>query len=214
MISHSILKHLQPLKKTLINFDEAQEHNAQISEERLKFFAESFHSYDKSLPKEWTPRSGEIKEGKVVKLPGGRKVTIQKKLGSGMFGTVYLVDLEGQPEHCALKIQRTNDPGITNSLSFEFQTQWELDYKLRNHQLAYAPFPRSIKLHTFPDGGLYFMTAVEGKTILEIVNAYIVKRKHVPENVVTLIALQWLKFFDLLHRKCNVVVSCSLTLSL
>ena len=64
------------------------------------------------------------------------------------------------------------------------------------------------------------MTAVEGKTILEIVNAYIVqsnvqrKRVSVPENVVTLIALHWLKNFDLLHRKCNVVVSCSLTLSL
>ena len=161
------------------------------------------------------------KEGKVVKLPGGRKVTIQKTLGSGAFGTVYLVKLDGQPGPCALKIQRTTDPGITNSLSFEFQTQWELDYKLRNHQLAYAPFPRSIiKLHTFTDGGLYFMTAVEGKTILEIVNAYIVqsnvqrKRVPVPEKVVTLIALQWLKFFDLLHRKCNVVVSCSLTLSL
>ena len=141
------------------------------------------------------------KEGKVVKLPGGRKVTIQKTLGSGAFGTV--VGLEGHPERCALKIQRTTDPGITNSLSFEFQTQWELDYKLRK-QLEYDPVPRSIELHTFTDGGLYFMTAVEGKTILEIVNAYIVKRKHVPENVVTLIALQWLKIFDLLHRKCNV----------
>ena len=153
----------------------------------------------------------------MVALPGGRKVTIQKRLGSGAFGTVSSFGLEGHPEHCALKIQRTTDPGITNSVSFEFQTQWELDYKLlRNHQLAYALFPRSIKLHTFTDGGLYFMTAVEGKTILEIVNAYIVKRKvqrkrvPVPENVVTLIALQWLKIFDLLHRKCNVVVSCSL----
>ena len=205
MISHSILKHLQPLKKTLIDFDEAQEHNAQISEERLKFFAESVHSYDKSLPKEWTPvaKTG-IKEGKVVKLPGGREVTIQKMLGSGAFGAVYLVKLDDQSESYALKVQRSVS-GMTDSLSFECETQWDLDYKLHN-LLGYDPVPRPIELHRFSNGSLFFMTAVNGKTLHDIVNAHKMKRKTTPEDVVVLIAFEMLKLFGFLHRKGNIMV--------
>ena len=193
-----------PPTKTCTHFDDALNHNSNTSRDRIEFIKNSTYVHEKALPREWTPSSGEIKKGNVLKLPGGRKVTIQGKLGSGAFGAVYLVKLDDQSESYALKVQRSVS-GMTDSLSFECETQWDLDYKLHN-LLGYDPVPRPIELHRFSNGSLFFMTAVDGKTLHDIMTAHKMKYKKTPEDVVALIALEMLKLFDLLHRKGNILV--------
>ena len=73
-------------------------------------------------------------------------------------------------------------------------------------QLEYDPVSRPIELHHFSNGSLFFMTAVNGKTLHDIMTAYDMKGKTTPEDVVALIALEMLKLFDLLHRKGNIMV--------
>ena len=193
-----------PPTKTCIHFDDALNRNSQSSCDRIEFIKNSTYVHENALSKEWTPKSGEIKKGNVLKLPGGRNVTIQGKLGSGAFGAVYLVKLDDQSESYALKVQRSVS-GMTDSLSFECETQWDLDYKLHN-LLGYDPVPRPIELHRFSNGSLFFMTAVNGKTLHDIVNAHKMKRKTTPEDVVVLIAFEMLKLFGFLHRKGNIMV--------
>lgn len=191
--------------RTLIPYGEALKSSNDIASAKMNFMQESCYKHgDTPLSNEWTLKSLP-KRGKEVMLPGGGKVTILKELGSGTYGSVYLVKRNDEIGPCALKVVT---PGKPRTLSKECETQWDLSHnqELRK-QLGYEPVPRPIELHDFSNGSLFFMTVVDGKTVLDIVNAhYKENRKKIPEDVVALIAFKMLKLLDLLHRKGNIMV--------
>ena len=141
---------------------------------------------------------------------GDKKVKLIKELGSGTYGSVWLVYCylrdSSQPEVYALKVQSPS-----GSLPMEFQIQSILEYRLGNQNDGRFPFPLPIAFHKFTDddgdsGSLFFMSAELGVTLHSVYTDYF--PENAPVEIVVYLADKMLTVLEMLHCEGKYAVSC------
>jgi hypothetical protein len=141
--------------------------------------------------------------GTKVDLSGGETVTIANELGRGVYGVVLLCNDEmGQSD--ALKIQAP-----IGSLAHEYSVLLRVEDRVQPTTSAFYPFPRSLALYAFAEGGLFSMTAASdsGMTLIDVVNTYKKIMGNVPELVSMYYTSRMLKHLETLHQNGRVLVS-------
>lgn len=140
-----------------------------------------------------------------TKIDLGRDtVTIANELGRGVYGVVLLCNDEmGQSD--ALKVQAP-----IGSLAHEYSLLLRVEDRIEpNASSDFYPFPRSLALYAFSEGGLFSMTAGSdsGMNLIDVVNTYKKITGNVPELLAMYYTSRMLKHLESLHQHGKVLVS-------
>lgn len=139
--------------------------------------------------------------GQSFKL-GGAPVRIVNELGRGVYGVVLLIEIDGEAEKFALKIQAP-----IGSLAHEYCILQRIEDRLRPNVASFFPYPRPKSLYAFKEGGTFLMTAASysGFTLLDVVNIFNKIIGKVPELVAIYYTSRMLEHIDTLHREGKVL---------
>jgi len=129
----------------------------------------------------------------------GVQYTVKRLLGKGHYGTVVL--LESDKDKIALKIQQP-----VSCLCWEYHILRQLSKRLSSKSIQSNFFPHPISLTRFQNGATLALSvgSEAGLTLLDIVNIY---KGSVPELLVIYYTRQLFQILQLLHLRCNILVS-------
>ena len=146
--------------------------------------------------------------GTKIVLSGRETVSISNELGRGVYGVVLLCNDEAG-ESDALKVQAP-----IGSLAHEYSILLRIEDRIETNASAFYPFPRSLALYAYSEGGLFSMTAGSdsGMTLIDVVNTYKKITGNVPELLSIYYTSRMLKHLELLHRYGKVLVSTCMTI--
>ena len=160
-----------------------------------------FDNRKKSMPKALLRQS--FTAGTKIVLSGRDSVIISNELGRGVYGVVLLCkDETGESD--ALKVQAP-----IGSLAHEYSILLRIEDRMEPNASDFYPFPRSLALYAYSEGGLFSMTAGSdsGMTLIDVVNTYKKITGNVPELLAMYYTSRMLKHLELLHRYGKVLVS-------
>jgi len=165
-----------------------------------------FDNRRKSMPKALLRQS--FTAGTKIVLSGRETVSISNELGRGVYGVVLLCNDEAG-ESDALKVQAP-----IGSLAHEYSILLRIEDRIETNASAFYPFPRSLALYAYSEGGLFSMTAGSdsGMTLIDVVNTYKKITGNVPELLSIYYTSRMLKHLELLHRYGKVLVSTCMTI--
>ena len=160
-----------------------------------------FDNRKKSMPKALLRQS--FTAGTKIDLSGRVTVIISNELGRGVYGVVLLCNDE-TGESDALKVQAP-----IGSLAHEYSILLRIEDRMELNASDFYPFPRSLALYAYSEGGLFSMTAGSnsGMTLIDVVNTYKKITGNVPELLAMYYTSRMLKHLELLHRYGKVLVS-------
>lgn len=141
--------------------------------------------------------------GTKIVLSGRDPVIISNELGRGVYGVVLLCS-DGAGESDALKVQAP-----IGSLAHEYSILLRIEDRIKLNANEFYPFPRSLALYAYSEGGLFSMTAGSdsGMNLIDVVNTYKKITGNVPEQIAIYYTSRMLKHIEMLHRCGKVLVS-------
>ena len=133
---------------------------------------------------------------------GGAPVRIVNELGRGVYGVVLLIEIDGEAEKFALKIQAP-----IGSLAHEYCILQRIEDRLRPDVASFFPYPRPKSLYAFTEGGTFLMTAASdsGFTLVDVANIFNKIIGKVPELVAIYYTSRMLEHIETLHREGKVL---------
>ena len=133
---------------------------------------------------------------------GGVPVRIVNELGRGVYGVVLLIEIDGEAEQFALKIQAP-----IGSLAHEYCILQRIEDRLRPDAASVFPYPRPKSLYAFKEGGTFLMTAASdsGFTLIDVVNVFNKILGKVPEPVAIYYTSRMLRHIESLHTEGKVL---------
>ena len=133
---------------------------------------------------------------------------VKNELGRGAHGTVLLCN-NMKDTDVALKVQSP-----TGCLAHEFHILCCIEKRLKSKRglkmITTNIFPGPLHFVAHGDGGLLAMTTASrsGINLIDLVNLYLTKEgSQVPELIVLYYVSQMLQHLEILHSKCNILVS-------